>query len=202
MKDILSQINQAFFETSILEWSAVISAILYVIFAARKSILCWPFALLSSFIYVFVCYFSLLYLEMILQFFYFGMGIYGWILWRSQEKLNLPIIQWNINKHLLNIVLSAIASFVLGFLFSKYTAQENPYFDAFTTCFSLTATFMVAKKVLENWIYWIIIDFVSIFLYQSRGLYLSALLFIVYTILAIFGYISWRKQYKRDDLYV
>ena len=71
-----------------------------------------------------------------------------------------------------------------------------PYTDAFTTVFSLAATFMVTKKVLNNWLYWVVIDLVSIFLYMSRGLELAAVQYLLFTVLAILGWIQWRKQYK------
>ena len=84
----------------------------------------------------------------------------------------------------------------MGYLFSVYTDQANPYVDASTTVFSLVATFMVTKKVLENWVYWIIIDAVSVYLYFSRDLHLTAVLFVIFTLLAITGYVSWNKTMK------
>jgi nicotinamide mononucleotide transporter len=84
----------------------------------------------------------------------------------------------------------------LGYIFDSYTNQENPYTDAFSTVFSLAATFMVTKKVLENWIYWIVIDAVCIYLFASRGLFLTSILFFFYTIIAVFGFVQWRRQFK------
>jgi len=84
----------------------------------------------------------------------------------------------------------------MGFYFSTYTDAAMPLVDSFTTVFSLFATYMVVKKVLENWIYWIVIDAVSVYLYHSRELEQTALLFIVYTIIAVFGYFAWLKKLK------
>ena len=73
-----------------------------------------------------------------------------------------------------------------------------PIIDSFTTCFSIIATFLVVKKILENWIYWIIIDLVSIYIYFSRDLHLTSLLFLVYTVIAIIGYFNWKKKLQYD----
>jgi nicotinamide mononucleotide transporter len=84
----------------------------------------------------------------------------------------------------------------MGFYFSTYTSAKMPIVDSFTTIFSIIATYLVTKKVLENWLYWIVIDVVSIYLYFGRDLHLTSLLFIVYTVIAIFGYFSWIKKVK------
>ena len=85
---------------------------------------------------------------------------------------------------------------LFGYIFDQYSNQANPYLDAFTTIFSLMATFMVAKKVLENWIYWIVIDLLSIQLYAHRDLNLTAVLFALYTVIAVVGYFRWRKAFR------
>jgi nicotinamide mononucleotide transporter len=182
--------------TSLWEWFAVLTGILYVILAARKSILCWPFAIISSLIYIYLCYTSQLYIESVLQVFYLVMGVVGWILWNRSQDEHSDIKRWSLNAHLLNIVISAAVVFLVGYSFATFTDQANPYFDAFTTIFSLAATFMVTQKVLENWIYWIAIDLVSIFLYADRGYYLTSVLYFVFTILAIVGYFVWLRKLK------
>ena len=86
----------------------------------------------------------------------------------------------------------------MGFYFATYTNAKMPIVDSFTTVFSIFATYMVAKKILGNWLYWIVIDMVSVYLYFSRDLHLTSLLFMAYTIIAIFGYFSWIKKMKID----
>lgn len=184
--------------TSWLEWFAVLTSILYVIFAAKKMIICWFFALITSALYIIICYKFQLYIETVLQVFYLVMAFVGWWSWNKSEESHMDIQKWHINKHLLNVIFSGVLAYILGFIFDTYTDQMNPYLDAFTTCYSLLATFMVTKKVLENWIYWIVIDVVSIFLYAGRSLYLSAVLFFIFTILATVGYFAWRRQFKRQ----
>lgn len=196
MESIFNNLSTAFYETSIWEWLGVLSGVLYVIFISYKKMSAWLFACISSLIYIYLCYQSNLYIETGLQFFYLIMGIYGWYAWKKTAVTNAIIIKWPFNYHLTNGIVSSILVFAVGYFFKHYTQQANPYTDAFTTIFSLAATFMVTKKVLENWIYWIIIDAVCIYLFASRGLYLTSLLFFFYTIIAIFGYRKWLKQYQ------
>ncbi|MGC6434012.1 MAG: nicotinamide riboside transporter PnuC [Crocinitomicaceae bacterium] len=195
MENILESILRAIQQTSFLEWTAVILGVSYVISITYKKMIAWLFALISSSIYVYLCFSAQLYLESFLQIFYVLTAIYGWLKWRK-DTANKQIISWGFKLNLINISLSSILTLSIGYIFSKYTNQANPYMDAFTTIFSLIATFMVARKVLENWIYWIIIDAVSIILYSSREFYLTSLLFTIYTLLALFGFIKWYKNYK------
>ncbi len=184
---------------SILESIAVILSIAYVLLAAKQNIIAWYAAFFSVSIYIYLCLNVNLYAETLLQFFYLIMAVVGWYQWKfkkDKEETSLKIIRLPFKKHLLNIFISSLLTIATGFLLSNYTKAAMPYVDAFTTVFSLYATWMVAKKVLENWLYWIIIDLVSAFLYASRELYLTALLFFAFTLLAIYGYISWEKSYK------
>ena len=197
MLEIIQNIKSGMINTSVIEWIGVLSGIIYVILISFKKITAWLFALLSSAIYVYLCYISNLFLETGLQFFYVAMAIYGWLKWKKdQNKNDGLLIQWKLKHHVINVVFSGILTLSIGFIFDKYTTQANPYTDSFSTIFSLVATFMVTKKVLENWIYWTIIDLVCIYLFASRGLYLTSLLFLLYTSIAIIGYFQWRKIYN------
>ena len=194
--EILEKINQAIVNTTIWEWFAVISGLLYVILISFKKISAWFFAIISSLLYIYLCYSSQLFLETGLQFFYLIMGIYGWYLWTFVQKIDENrIIKWKNYQHSINITISTILFISIGFIFDNYTNQANPYTDAFTTVFSLAATFMVTQKVLENWIYWIVIDVVSVYLFSSRELYMTAALFVIFTILAIVGYFKWKTLF-------
>lgn len=195
--------------TSFLEWLAVITGVVYVILASAQSIWCWLFAFISSCIYVYLCISIELYLESGLQFFYVIMAIVGWFSWQNANRSNevldstdegSSITKWSLKIHAINIVGSGLLAFLLGWLFSTYTNQNNPYVDAFTTVYSLLATFMVTRRVLENWIYWIVIDLVSIYLYASRELYLTSVLFALFTVLAAIGLYSWYKTYKSESV--
>jgi nicotinamide mononucleotide transporter len=92
--------------------------------------------------------------------------------------------------------LSGGLAFILGYFFDLYTNQVNPYLDAFTTCYSLSATFMVTRKVLGNWIYWIVIDLSSVYLYAQQDYNLTAVQYVIFTVLAVIGFVTWRKEFK------
>ena len=186
--------------TSLIEYLAVFSSIIYVVLAAKRMILCWLFAFIGSALFVYLCYVGELYIESMLQLFYVAMAIVGWLNWKKSENDQLEVVKWKVNEHLLNIVISGIVAAVLGYLFDKFTNQANPYVDAFTTCYSLSTTFMVTKKVLGNWIYWIVIDIVSIYLYAQRDYHLTAVQYGIFTIIAVFGFIAWWNQYKMQTV--
>ena len=177
-----------------IESSAVLMSVLYVFFAAKENIWCWFFGAISAILYTYICFNIKLYAETFLQLFYLIMSVIGYISWKKPEvsKIN----QWSVKKHLILILLSIIFVFIVGFLLSIRTDAKMPLVDTFTTVFSVVATILVIKKVLENWLYWIVIDLVSIFLYFERDLHLSSILFMIYTIIAIKGYFSWIEKSK------
>lgn len=182
--------------TSLIEWLAVLSSIIYVILAAKSNIFCWFFAFIGSGLFVYLCYIGDLYIESMLQLFYVVMAVVGWLTWKQSESDDFKVKKWGGNKHLINIIISGVVALILGYVFDNYTNQANPYVDAFTTCYSLSATFMVTRKVLGNWIYWIVIDLVSIYLYAQNGYNLTAVQYGIFTVLAIYGFVIWRNQYK------
>ena len=169
-------------------------SILYVFFAAKENIWCWFFGATSAILYTYICFNAKLYAETFLQIFYLIMAVIGYISWKKTEisKIN----QWSVKNHLILILLSVILIFTVGFLLSIRTDAKMPLVDTFTTVMSVVATILVIKKVIENWLYWIVIDLVSIFLYLERDLHLSSILFMIYTIIAIKGYFSWVEKSK------
>ena len=193
MGEILQILTQLNFNWSIIESVAVFFSILYVILAVKESIWCWGAAAISVTLYIYICYTAQLYPETGLQVFYLLMAFYGYYQWNKNDS-TLQIQQWTTTKHLQILLIGAILTFLMGFYFSIYTNAALPLVDSFTTVFSVFATYMVAKKVLGNWLYWIVIDAVSVYLYFSRDLHLTSLLFMGYTIIAIFGYFSWLKR--------
>jgi nicotinamide mononucleotide transporter len=197
MNEIIQFFSQTTFNWNLVECVAVFFSILYVILAAKESIWCWGAGAISVSLYIYICFFAKLYPETGLQVFYLFMAFYGYYHWNKKEQ-SLQISEWSISKHLFILVIGAILTFLMGFYFATYTNAEMPIVDSFTTVFSVFATYMVAKKILGNWLYWIVIDAVSVYLYFSRDLHLTSLLFIAYAIIAIFGYFSWIKKMKID----
>ena len=181
----------------IIEIIAVISAILYLLLAAKEDVKCWYAAIISSLLYFFIMYDAGLIMEAYLQIFYIIMALYGLLQWKKliQINLNNRIRTWSNIQHSITISSVIILAILTGFILTKYTNAALPFLDAFTSWGAIVTTYMVAKKILENWIYWFVIDVISIYLFLSRGLYLTSILFLVYLIIICFGYIAWRKKY-------
>ena len=192
MLDIFQTLYSLEINLSLIETVAVFFSIIYVVLAAKESIWCWVAALISVSIYIYICYQAQLYAETGLQVFYFIMAIYGYFSWKKNNSL-LRINELAISNHILIMILGSLLTFLLGFYLSAYTDSQLPIVDSFTTVFSVIATYMVVKKILSNWLYFIIIDAVSIYLYFSRDLHMTALLFSIYTIIAIIGYWKWSQ---------
>lgn len=136
-------------------------------------------------------------MESLLQIFYLAMAVYGWISWKGYRKAegkNLEITSLSAWKNLVIILIIAFLTLVSGFALNNDPTLD--YLDAFTTWGAIIATFMVAKKILENWLYWIVIDSVAIYLYLEKGLYLTALLFAAYVLIALVGYLAWYRDHR------
>ena len=193
---MIAYLNAAWSALSIAEAAGVVLAIAYLVLAVRQNILCWAAALLSSMIYLVVFYTARLYMESALQIFYAAMAVYGWYQWRyaGDDGTGVRIHTWTIVRHAQVVAGIAAMTLLAGWIMSK-TDAAFPYADALTTVAAIVTTFMVARKVLENWIYWFLIDSISIYLYQARELYLTALLFVVYLVLIVIGFSRWRRDY-------
>jgi nicotinamide mononucleotide transporter len=178
-----------------LEITAVIFAILYLILAVKQNILCWIAGIISSVLYFFIMQKAGLYMEAYLQVFYVVMGIYGWSQWSASNASNPSFIvnTWSKYQHMIAISIILALSLLSGSLLERYTDAALPFLDALVSWGAVVATYMVAKKLLENWIYWFVIDATSIFLFIERGLWLSAVLFATYLVIIFFGYQSWNK---------
>jgi len=182
-----------------LEILAAILAIIYLLLALKQDIRCWIAWIISSLMYLFVMLYAGLLMESALQIFYVGMGIYGWMQWdkrAAQDKLSIR--RWNKKQHFYAIGSLLCIVVISGYLLSLNSNAVAPYIDSFTTWGAILATFMVAKKVLENWIYWFVIDFVSVFLFLSRELYPTAALFVIYLVIIVLGYKAWLKAMRSN----
>jgi nicotinamide mononucleotide transporter len=178
-----------------LESTAVIFAILYLILAVKQNILCWTAGIISSILYFFIMQTAGLYMEACLQVFYVAMGIYGWSQWRVSDAKHSSFVvnTWSKYEHVSAISIILALSLLSGCLLERFTDAALPFLDALVAWGAVVATYMVAKKLLENWIYWFVIDATSIFLFIERGLWLSAILFATYLVIIFFGYQSWNK---------
>ena len=181
-----------------LEYLAVALAIAYLVLATRQNIWCWFCAFFSSAIYTYIFWDVSLLMESALNIFYVVMAVLGWWQWQygGNEGEELPVTKLKLWQH--GVLISGVLGLALlnGWLMQRYTNAALPFIDAFTTWASVVTTFLVVKKVLENWLYWIVIDSISIYLYLDRGLTLTALLFAGYVLIAIFGFVNWKKDFN------
>jgi nicotinamide mononucleotide transporter len=176
-----------------LEAAAVLLAVAYLLLAIRESIWCWLCAAVSSAIFVYLMAGKQLYMEAVLNAYYFVIAVYGWRVWLSGHTAEheLPVAVWSLRIHAAALAGIAVAVLVTGYFLDTRTREAMPYLDSLTTWSAVWATFLVARKVLENWWYWLVIDIVSIYMYLSRDLQLTALLFVVYVIMIPFGLAAW-----------
>ena len=179
-----------------IEIIAVLLALVYLVLAAHQNIWCWFAAAISSMLYIKICFDARLYIETGLQFFYFIMAIIGYYHWKKkivhkepqQEITNLTTKNW-----LLGILICSALSVLMAMFFQQHTKASLPWLDAPVTIFSIWATWLVIKKVLQNWLLWIAIDALAIYIYVQRHLNFTAMLYALYTMLAILGYYQWKK---------
>ena len=199
MNELFAAITEEARAWSIAEIVAVSTAILYLLLAIRQHIACWFFALVSAAIYVYLFIDAKLYMQSVLNGFYFGMAVYGWYRWHagSADDSELPVVSWSFPVHLQAVgAIIAIAA-INGFLLERYTAAELSYLDSLTAWAAIWTTYLVARKVLQNWWYWLLIDVTLVFVYWQNDLKLTSLLFVVYVLLIPFGLFSWTRSYRR-----
>ena len=181
---------------SLWEVAAVLLALVYLVLVIRENILCWVAAFLSTSIYVVLMFQANLYMESPLQIFYIGMAIYGFYSWKHGLKPgeDLQVTSWPMIRNVLPVLFIFLATLISGYLLDNLTEAAMPYLDSLTTWGAIVGTWMVARKIIQNWHYWFIIDSISIYLYITRGLYLTALLCALYLVLIVVGYREWRKS--------
>ncbi|MDX1678021.1 nicotinamide riboside transporter PnuC [Arsukibacterium sp.] len=184
-----------------LELLATLLALAYVILAMRQSLWCWPAALLSTIIFTHIMWDSALLSDALLQLYYAAMALYGWWRWqqlKQQHQGQNNVSEWPLRRHLQLIAVTGVIGLLLGYLMANYTHADFAYLDAQTTAFSVMATWLVARKLVSNWLYWVVIDAVSIYVYAQKHLYFLTLLFMLYTIIALAGYFIWRANYQQQ----
>lgn len=191
-------------QLSQLEAAGVFFSVLYLVLAIRESLWCWPAAFLSSVLTIVVMFGARLYSEAALNIFYAAMAVYGWYQWRYGGKASgageLPIGVWPLKVHAAAIGGSIAMSAVIGWLMSRYTEAAFPYLDAFVTVSSVVTTYMVARKILENWLYWLVVDSLSLYLYWQRDLNLYVALFALYLVLVVLGLIRWHRDWRAQTV--
>ena len=185
-----------------MDWAISITAIIYVVLAARENAWCWAWGIVSCGLWAYADFAKYnLWVDGILQLFYVVMGIWGLYVWKfgGSQKKELPIGRMVPKEHFMTVASGLVLTLALGYVFSKWTPTALPYQDSFITAFSILATLLTVRKKLENWLYWIMADTLAVFLFAARGAVFFALVMLLYTIIAINGYLYWRKKMETGN---
>ncbi len=190
-------------QTHYIEVIGAVTGIIYLYLEIKQKIWLWPFGFITSAFYVYIFFTSRFYADMGLQFYYLGVSLYGWWHWlyggQKEQTNTLPVT--HISKRLaINLALVTIAIFgLLVFILKNFTNSDVPIGDSFTTALSITATWMLARKILEMWWIWLVVNAVSLTLYIYKGLYPTSVLFFFYTVMSIVGYLQWKRSMVTKD---
>ncbi len=192
---VVVQLANAWRTTSWIEMVAAALAVAYLVFAIKQWRSCWIAAFVSSCLYVWVLFDAHLYMESLLQTFYAAMAVYGYWQWTPGADGEAPgITRWPWSRSVVALAAAAALSLVTSFFLRRFTPAAWPFVDSLVTWTSVVATFLVARKIYENWHWWLIIDSVSLCLYYNRGLYLTMLLFAAYLVMIVIGMREWRRS--------
>lgn len=201
--NIFSEIFQEALALSWVDWVVTVTALVYVVLAARENVWGWLWGIVSCGLWGYASFFFYhLWLDALLQLFYVVMGVVGIYTWQRRDREterggeDLPITRLSGKENLVVLLGGSVVALLFGYFFDVYTPAAATYLDAFVTVFSIVTTFMLVQKKLDNWAYWVAIDGVSVYLFFSRGAYLFAFIMILYTVIAANAFIQWLKTYK------
>lgn len=180
----------------IVELTAIFLSLIYVWLAAKENKWCWLFGGISSAMYVGINFKAALYYDAILQIYYVAIAIYGLLLWNKPQKEFSSIRKANKATMAALVFAGILATFLLGEFGRKFLLQSASFIDAGVTVFSIIATWMTAKKLIENWLFWIAIDAVAAYMYFSKNLIATSCLYLAFCMLAIYGFGQWKKTFS------
>jgi nicotinamide mononucleotide transporter len=194
------QLIGAWRTTSGIEVAAAVLAVLYVLLAIPQKLSCWVAAFASSCLYVWIMFGARLYMESVLNAYYAAMAVYGFWQWRyGSGGASLPVCRWPAARHAAAVLGIVGLSAVTWYFLRRYTPAAWPFIDSMVAWSSVFATYLVARKVYENWYWWLIIDSVSLCLYFTRGLYFTMLIYAMYLVLSVIGLRQWRRDLPAAD---
>ncbi|RFF29950.1 nicotinamide riboside transporter PnuC [Wenzhouxiangella sediminis] len=198
----LEQLAQRWAQMSGWELAAVVLAVAYLLLAVRQNRWCWAAAFVSTAIFTLLFWHVQLVMQSALNGYYMAMAVYGWWHWQhgdgGDETGGLPIHRWGAKHHAVALGVITACALASGYLLDRHSDAAWPYLDSFVTWAAVVTTFMVARKVLDNWAYWMVINSLAIVLFVDRGMALTALLHATYLVISVFGWISWVRDYRRQ----
>ena len=189
-------------DINLFELAAVLLSLIYLFFSIRENPVSWIFGFVSSAMYIYVFYQAKFYAEVSLNSYYLFVSVYGWINWHRKASAssadNLPITTITGSKAIVEYLVAIVAVFLVYYFVLTYLTDSTIVVaDSTVGALSVVATFMLARKKIENWIVWIIVDAFATILYISKGMYLTSVLYAVYTVMAVVGYRQWLKAMKK-----
>jgi len=186
-----------YIQTNWIEIVGAILSLIYLYLSINQKVSLWFFGIISSLFYIVVFFQSKLYADMSLQYYYVFISIYGWINWKkgtNENNKELPAIRINKRFIIISVVATAVIYLIYYLVLLNFTDSTIPKSDALIGALSVIGTWMLAKKFIENWLVWIVADAFCIGLYIYKGLYPTAVLFAIYTVMAWVGYLQWKKS--------
>ncbi|MFN5318443.1 MAG: nicotinamide riboside transporter PnuC [Bacteroidia bacterium] len=182
-----------------IEILASATALVGVYFTSRKMSAGWMIGAFGSVLYALLFFQGKLYAESVLQLIYAALGFRGWLLWKKDSLHTTDAIKYlNRKSFLLGCLAIVVMTLVIGGLLSKYSDSDVPWLDAFLAASGLTVTVWMMQRYLENWLFWVGIDIASAVLYFSRNMPIAAMVYLIFTILAVYGYLQWKNDLARD----
>ena len=194
----------SWFSGNYVEVLGVVTSLVYLYFSVRQIIWLWPFGIISSALFILIFFNSKFYADMGLQVYYLGVSIYGWIYWSrgavdQNEKSTLPVCRISRQLAMVLSVTGIVIMLGIVYVLKNFTDSDVPWGDGFTTAGSIVATWMLARKVLEHWLVWVVVDSVAAGLYFYKGLYPPFLLYVIFTIIAVVGYFQWKRSLSENS---
>lgn len=183
-----------------IEVIAALFGFICVVLTLRQNIWCWPTGLVQVTLYIWVFYKARLYSDMGLHAVYVAMSVFGWWNWLhgGMDRGKLMVQRLTAAGTILWLGTAVAGTAGLGAAMSAWTDASLPYWDAATTVLSLIAQWLMAKKVLESWLYWITVDVLAVGIYAVKGLYPSSLLYAAFLVLASMGFLAWYRSWRDD----
>jgi nicotinamide mononucleotide transporter len=210
----LFDVKETFFtvlenKVSYVEFIGTLLGLISVFLAARANIFTWPTGILNAIFFLIIFYQIHLYSDMFLQFYFCGMGVYGWFSWKYKTQNEQSAIRTlsNINKLWLGISIAAVTLLVGAFITQIHLILPGvfdhpatyPFIDTFIAVSSILATILLARRIFETWVLWITVDITSIGLYSVKGVKLIAIEFCIFLCLAMLGIFTWYRLLKERD---
>ena len=186
------------FADNYIEILGVITSLIYLYFSVKQHIWLWPFGIISSAFFIYIFYTNRFYADMSLQVYYLLISIYGWFHWargtRRIDSDKLPVTRVRLLTSIILLIIFILLWILIAILLIHLTDSDVPWGDAFITAGSIIATWMLARKILEHWIIWIIVDAVSVGMYLYKDMYPTVFLYFIFTVIAVIGFYKWKSD--------